>query len=65
MKAQWLFCSACDRPVRALVLEAMPDGEIQDAHVVCLEIGPHCTGNMCPLDADKPMSGVGPVPFEE
>jgi hypothetical protein len=53
VKSQWLFCSACDRLVRALVSEGSADGEIQDARIVCLEIGEHCTGNMCPLGADR------------
>jgi hypothetical protein len=54
VKTQWVFCSACDRLVRALVSEGSPEGEIQDARVVCLEIGDHCTGGMCPLGAVRP-----------
>ena len=62
MKTQWVFCSACDRLVRALVSEGSPEGEIQDARVVCLEIGDHCTGGMCPLGADKPIADSAPSP---
>jgi hypothetical protein len=54
VKSQWVFCSACDQLVRVQVSEASPDGEIQDARVVCLEIGDHCTGSMCPLGAVQP-----------
>jgi hypothetical protein len=28
-------------PVKALVSEGLPDGEIQEARIVCLEIGDH------------------------
>jgi hypothetical protein len=57
MKNQQLFCSACDRPVQVLITEA-PAAEghasLYDAEVICLEIGGHCTGNMCPLGAAEP-----------
>jgi hypothetical protein len=57
MKSHQLFCSACDRPVRVLITEA-PEHEgqatLQDAELVCLEIGAKCTGNMCPLGAGEP-----------
>ena len=57
MKNHQLFCGACDRPVRVLITEA-PSIEgrasLQDAELICLEIGAKCTGNMCPLGAAEP-----------
>ena len=54
MKNLKLFCGACDRPVNVLI-EKGPAGEVQasihDTEIVCLEIGAHCTGSMCPLGA--------------
>jgi hypothetical protein len=63
VKSQWVFCSACDRMVRVLIAEASTQSgqaELQDAEVVCLEIGVACTGNMCPLGGSKP--GAAPAP---
>lgn len=57
MKNHQLFCSACDRQVKVLISEA-PVGEhqatVHDDELICLEIGDHCTGNMCPLGAAEP-----------
>ena len=61
MKGHQLFCSACDRQVRVLIAEA-PPGEHQatmhDDELICLEIGDHCTGNLCPLGAGSPNAMV-------
>jgi hypothetical protein len=47
--------------VRVLVTQA-PAAERQapagDAELVCLAIGPKCTGNMCPLGAAEPSAMV-------
>lgn len=64
MKNQQLFCGACDRPVRVLITEpATVEGHasVHDAELVCLEIGSHCTGNMCPLGAAEPSAMVGRI----
>src|SRR5690349_6045606 len=58
MKNLEIFCSACDRAVNVLITKA-PAGEtqanVQDQdEVVCLEIGGHCNGNMCPIGAVEP-----------
>jgi hypothetical protein len=61
MKNHQLFCSACDRPVRVLISEepgAEGHASILDSEVICLEIGNHCTGNMCPLGAEEPSAMV-------
>ncbi len=62
MKTNQLFCSACDRQVRVLISEA-PLGEhqatVHDDELICLEIGEHCTGNLCPLGAAEPNAMVG------
>ena len=34
---------------------------IHDREIVCLEIGRHCTGNMCPLGASQPSAMVGRI----
>lgn len=61
MKGHQLFCSACDRQVRVLIAEA-PPGEhqatIHDDELICLEIGDHCTGALCPLGAASPNAMV-------
>ena len=57
MKNHQLFCGACDRPVRVLITEAPAmegRASLQDAELVCLEIGAKCTGSMCPLGAAEP-----------
>ena len=57
MKTEQMYCGAWDRFVRVLVAD-VPAGERQapvtDGELVCLEIGAHCTGNMCPLGAVQP-----------
>lgn len=57
MKTQLAYCSACDQDVRIVVTdEPSADGQanIVDAEVVCLEIGAHCTGALCPVGATSP-----------
>jgi len=52
MKTQLAYCSACDRDVQVLVTDTtLQDGQanIPDAEVVCIEIGQHCTGTLCPV----------------
>lgn len=54
MKAINAYCSACDQEVR-LVLTDEPIADdpspIHDREVVCLEIGEHCSGALCPVGA--------------
>ena len=57
METRTVFCSACDHDVRIVVTdEPSQDGHanLHDAEVVCLEIGHHCTGGMCPVGATSP-----------
>jgi uncharacterized Zn finger protein (UPF0148 family) len=67
MKDHQLFCSACDRQVRVLISEA-PVGEhqatVHDDELICLEIGDHCTGSMCPLGAAEPNAMVARLVHE-
>ncbi len=48
------YCSACDHDV-SLVLTDEPAQDapspIHDREVVCLEIGEHCSGALCPVGA--------------
>lgn len=58
MKTVNAYCSACDQQVR-LVLTDEPvqddPSPIHDREVVCLEIGEHCSGALCPVGAVPPM----------
>lgn len=58
MKTINAYCSACDQEVR-LVLTDEPVTEdpspIHDREVVCLEIGEHCSGALCPIGAVPPI----------
>ena len=58
MKTIDAYCSACDNQVR-LVLTDEPiqdaPSPIHDREVVCLEIGEHCSGNLCPIGAVPPV----------
>lgn len=57
MQSRTVFCSACDQDVNIMVTdEPSQDGHanLHDAEVVCLEIGHHCTGALCPVGATSP-----------
>jgi hypothetical protein len=57
MQAQTAFCSACDKDVRIIITdEPSQDGHanLHESEVVCLEIGDHCTGALCPIGAASP-----------
>lgn len=58
MKSIEAYCSACDNQVR-LVLTDEPTHDdpspIHDCEVVCLEIGEHCSGALCPIGAVPPV----------
>jgi hypothetical protein len=58
MKSINAYCSACDNEVR-LVLTDEPiqddPSPIHDREVVCLEIGEHCSGRLCPIGAVPPV----------
>jgi hypothetical protein len=61
MKSHQLYCSACDKQVKVMISEA-PLGEhqatVHDDELICLEIGDHCTGSLCPLGAAEPQAMV-------
>ncbi len=64
MKNLQLYCGACDRPVQVLITEAHAgeaQATIHESEIVCLEIGRHCTGNLCPLGATQPSAMVGRI----
>ena len=57
MQTHIAYCSACDRDVRVVVTdEPTHEGHanLPDSEVVCLEMGHHCTGNLCPIGATSP-----------
>jgi len=57
MKTQTAYCSACDKDVRIVITdEPSHDGQasLHDSEIVCLEIGAHCTGSLCPVGATAP-----------
>ena len=67
MKDAQLFCSACDRQVRVMISEAPPgehEATIRDDELICLEIGEHCTGGLCPLGAAAPNAMVARIVHE-
>ncbi len=58
MKTIQAYCSACDQNVRVVLTDMPvqdPPSPIHDCEVVCLEIGEHCSGNLCPLCAVPPI----------
>jgi hypothetical protein len=58
MKTINAYCSACDQDVRLVLTdEAVQDdpSPIHDREVVCLEIGEHCSGALCPVGAVPPI----------
>jgi hypothetical protein len=57
MQTRSVFCSACDRDVKIVLTdEPSQDGHanLHEAEVVCLEIGHHCSGGLCPVGATSP-----------
>ncbi|HET9426571.1 MAG TPA: hypothetical protein VFO55_14485 [Gemmatimonadaceae bacterium] len=57
MQSRTVFCSACDQDVNIMITdEPSQDGHanLHEAEVVCLEIGHHCTGSLCPVGATSP-----------
>ena len=57
MQSQTAYCSACDKDVRIVITDQpSQDGHanLHESEVVCLEIGDHCTGGMCPIGAASP-----------
>ncbi|HMA20525.1 MAG TPA: hypothetical protein VKO87_06955, partial [Gemmatimonadaceae bacterium] len=58
MKTINAYCSACDQDVRLVLTdEPLQDdpSPIHDREVVCLEIGEHCNGALCPVGAVPPV----------
>ena len=58
MKTIDAYCSACDNEVRLVLTDEPIEDDpspIHDREIVCLEIGEHCSGSMCPLGAVPPM----------
>lgn len=57
METHKVFCSACDRDVQIVITDQpSQDGHanLHDAEAVCIEVGEHCTGNLCPIGATSP-----------
>ena len=52
MPTQKIYCSACDRDVRVVLPTEHSIETLEGA--VCLDIGPRCTGVMCPICARAP-----------
>jgi hypothetical protein len=61
VKPHTVYCSGCDRNVQVLMEDAGHDdaqASVHDPEVICLEIGDHCTGALCPLGAAEPNAMV-------
>ena len=57
MREITMYCSARDQEVRVVVTdEPVHDAQasVSDSELICLEIGDHCTGNLCPVCAMSP-----------
>ena len=57
MREITMYCSARDQDVRVVVTdEPVHDAQASliDSELICLEIGDHCTGNLCPVCAVSP-----------
>ena len=57
MREITMYCSARDQDVHVVLTDdATHDAQapITDAEMICLEIGEHCTGNLCPVCAVAP-----------
>ena len=54
MREITMYCSARDQNVRVVVTdEPVHDTQasVLDSELICLEVGDHCTGNLCPVGA--------------
>jgi hypothetical protein len=49
MTTKTIYCSACDREVEVRLTK---EGTLEGS--VCMDIGDHCTGTMCPICAQAP-----------
>jgi hypothetical protein len=61
MNVTTMYCSGCDREVPVVVTDAAPDdaqANVTGTELVCLEVGTHCTGSLCPLGAAEPEAMV-------
>jgi len=57
MREITMYCSARDQDVRVVLTdEPVHDAQapVVDAELICLEIGDHCTGHLCPVCAMAP-----------
>jgi hypothetical protein len=57
MREITMYCSARDQNVRVVLTdEPLHDAQapVVDSELICLEIGDHCTGNLCPVCAVAP-----------
>lgn len=57
MNVTTMYCSGCDREVAVVVTDGaveIAQANVTEAELVCLEVGTHCTGSLCPLGAAEP-----------
>lgn len=60
MREITMYCSARDQNVRVVVTdEPVHDAQasVLDSELICLEVGDHCTGHLCPVCA-MPLEAV-------
>ncbi|HEX2778202.1 MAG TPA: hypothetical protein VHM30_01810 [Gemmatimonadaceae bacterium] len=71
MRELTMYCAARDQDVHVVLTdEPVEEGQatVMDTEVICLEIGEHCTGSLCPvcavsqeaMDARLAKSGLRP-----
>jgi hypothetical protein len=61
MEYRQMYCSGCDRNVRVLITDSVPDdaqANVPDSELICAELGEWCNGSLCPLGAAEPHAMV-------
>jgi hypothetical protein len=61
MNVTTMYCSGCDRDVPVVITDAAPDdaqANVTGSEQVCLNVGAHCTAEVCPLGAAEPLAMV-------
>ena len=61
MEYRLMYCSGCDRNVRVLITDTVPDdaqANVPDPELICSELGEWCSGALCPLGAAEPHAMV-------
>ena len=61
MQVRSVYCSGCDRDVRVVATDGVPEdaqANVPEPELVCLELGDWCNGQLCPLGMAAPSAMV-------